>query len=197
MSEAIFNSLDDFLNTVDIKKVDIFHKTENDDIDITVDSVRDHLKLINEFHKKTMGFNGYLDKRLENYTGKKVEEFKVYIKRLKRDIKRLESDGVSTQFEELVLKCGPSNLQRAESCISRIHEWGYYDLIDRSMKRIEICIGNSYKDNLRRKEAVIEIIDTKHAGYNMVESDCITYLSKLKKKGADLDWKKLIGEVGS
>lgn len=192
MSETIFNSFDDFASTKNIYGVAGFHNAQKADIIIAEDLAEEHLKVISEFHKRVMGFSGYIDKRINNYTGKRVEEFKVYIRRLKRDIKKYHSEGIRSEFEGLVIRDGSVYLQRAEKCISEIYQWGYYDLIDRSMKRTEICIGNSGQENLRTNGDCIEIIDTKHVGYNMVECDCVNYLTKLKKKGVNLNWKKLV-----
>jgi hypothetical protein len=191
MNESVFNNFEDFLKTKAVYKVDSFQEDENIKGIINEGKVEEHLKLICEFHNKTMGFSGFLNKRINNYTGKSVEEFKVYIKRLRRDIKRIQEETVRTEVEECILEHGEKYLERAERCISQIYEWGYYDLIDRSMKRTEICVGNSYHDNIRKDINGIEILDMDHLGYNMIENDCVFYFTKLRKRGADLDWRKL------
>lgn len=153
----------------------------------------EQLGLISEFHKKTMGYSGYLGKRLNNATGKKIEDFKVYLKKIKRDLTKIEETGIRNNFEKLILEQSEEFINRAEYCITTIFKANYYDLIGRSMKRTEICLGNTYHDNLRKTE-VIEIADIKHCAYNMVECDGAYYLSKLKRSGFSLNWEELIHE---
>jgi hypothetical protein len=194
VAETVFKNVEEFLKSRDIIKVENFSISEKSEFEgLTEKLVKEHLNVLSEFHKTIMGFNGFMGKRLNNYTGKRVEEFKVYTKKLKRDIRKLELEGVQNNFEAILLSRGEEFINRAEKCISEIYSWQYYNLINRSMKRIEICLGNTYQDNIRKLDT-IEVINIEHFGYNMVECDGVYYLNKLKRKGARFDWKQLIGE---
>jgi hypothetical protein len=195
MGDVIYNNFEEFLKGKGINKVNNFDK-EQSSINkmLTKSIVQNQLEVISEFHFKTMGFSEYISKRLENHTGKKVEEYKVYVKKLKRDIKKIHNEGVQNHVEELILQYSDNFIERAERCINSIYAVDYYKLINRSMKRIEICIGDGYHTNLRKNCGVIEFINIGEAGYNMIECDAIYYLSKLKKKGLEFDWKELISK---
>ena len=190
MSKNLYNNFEEFLKTKDIKVVYSFIEEGSKDA-VSENTAEEHLKLISEFHRKTMGFDGVLNNRIDNYTGKNIEEYKVYIKRLKRDLGKLSIDKVCNQVDAFILEQGDKYLERAESSIKQVYEWGYYDIIHRSMKRTEVCLGDSYHDNIRNRDGAIEIIDISHLGYNLVENDCVVYLNKLRKKGVKFDWRKL------
>jgi hypothetical protein len=192
MVDIIYNSFGDYLRTKGINVAEEFQYVAANK-EITPQQANKQLNLIVEFHRLTMGYTGYLGKRLNNSTGKKVEEYKVHLKKFKRDYKRIHSNGVQSNFEELILKNGERYIDRAEKCIDSIFKGNYYGLLTRSMKRIEICLGNTYHTNLRRVEN-IEVVDLKHCGYNMVECDSVYYLGKLKRNGNALDWYDLIGQ---
>lgn len=191
MSEKIFSNFEEFLKTKGINVVDCFGGYDGKKLVVSESIVEEHLRLISEFHEKAMRFDGFLSNRIDNYTGKNVEEYKVYIKRLKRELGRLLSEKCSNDVDTFILDKGEKYLERAEICIKQIYEWGYYDLIHRSMKRNEVCLGDTYHDNIRKNKDIIEVLNTKHLGYNMVENDCVAYFNKLRKKGAKFDWAKL------
>jgi hypothetical protein len=153
----------------------------------------EHLKLISYFHQAITGYEGYMSDRLNNSTGKKVEQYKVYAKKIKRDMRKICETGPQNNFEKILSSRGKEFVQRAEACLKQIYAADYYGLINRSMKRTEICLGATGHDNLRQREFV-EIADLKHCCYNMVECDGLYYLSKLKKNGVNLDFRKLIRE---
>ncbi len=154
----------------------------------------DHqLHTINELHEKVIGMTGYSGGRIQNNTGKKVEQYKIYIKKLKREIKRINSDGVSCEFERVLMEKAPENLERAEICVKEIYDNGYYKLIERSMKRNEVCLGNTYVDNLVKDRSIM-IKSLKKFCYNMVEFDVIYFLSKIKKRNGSIFMKDAIEE---
>ena len=61
------------------------------------------------------------------------------------------------------------------------------------MRRCEICLGNTDFQNLRTND-FINVVDFNNCSYNMVEMDCLPLLSRLKRKGAKLDFCKLAKE---
>jgi hypothetical protein len=195
MSSIVYNNFEEFLKDKGIVKVESFDKEQRLGYRIiTKDMIEAQLKAIGEFHNRTMGFRGYLSNRLENYTGKKVEECKVYLKKLKRDVRKLHNEGTQNHVEELILKYSDDFIKRAEDCITNIYAQDYYGLINRSMKRIEICIGDGFHTNLRDNGKTIELINIDSAGYNMIECDAVNYFLKLKKKGLELEWRDLISQ---
>jgi hypothetical protein len=194
MGDLLFASFCEGLKTKGIHQVQNFGNDKiYSDRNISEGDALEQIKIMSEFHSLLIGYEGFIGKRLDNYTGKKVEQYKIYIKKIKRDIKKLKAAGPKNLFEERLLECGDNFIERSEACISEIYNADYYGLISRSMKRTEICIGNTSLSNLRKKET-IEIIDLSHCSYNMVECDVLYLLSKLKRAGTNLNWTGLIEE---
>jgi len=154
-------------------------------------NVEDQLLLISEFHKKVVGYNGYISMRLDNKTGKLIEQYKINNRKLKRDLKNIKTNSPQNQFEEYLMKTGDKYLEIAEACINDIYKWDYVDLISRSMQRVEICLGCTDFDNITKQDN-IKISTIKDCCYNMVEVDGVYLISKLKKKGLAMEWDKLI-----
>lgn len=161
--------------------------------DIDEEMVLRHLKLISEFHERVMGYNNYISHRLEDKRGRTVEQYKVYIKRVKRYVDSLKQKQVHNHFEKIVLEYGDNFIERANSCISVIYNSGYLELIKRSMDRCEICLGDTNFDNLGKGQ-YIEVVTLKDCAYDLVELDGIYYLNKLIKRGVNLDYKRLVNK---
>lgn len=177
-----------------IKNVDMIEfKYKNVDIDIIEESIIEQFKAIYDFHQKSLGFNGYLRNRLNNNTGKTIEEYKISIKKLACDIKNIKINNPKNSFEELIIKYGKEIVNRGEECIREAYHSDYIGIITRSMKRTEICLGNTDFRNLR-KNNFIEVVSFEDCAYNMVEMDCFSLLSKLKRKGMKLDFERLVNE---
>lgn len=54
--------------------------------DLTLNEIENQIFTISEFHVKTLGYTGVMNKRLNNNIGKTVEQYKIYNRRLKKDI---------------------------------------------------------------------------------------------------------------
>jgi hypothetical protein len=194
MGISIYNEISDYMMFKGIKKVDIIEfKYKTIDINILQKLILDQFGAIYTFHKKSLGFNGYLRNRLNNNTGKIVEEYKFSIKKLAGDIKNIKRDGPKNSFEELIIKYGKEVINRGEECVSTIYNSDYIEIITRSMRRTEICLGNTSFQNLR-KSNFVEVVSFEDCAYNMVEMDCFFLLSKLKRKGVELDFQRLVDE---
>lgn len=161
--------------------------------EINTNMIKNQIHIISEFHIKTLGYTGYMNKRLSNNIGRVVEQYKVQIKRLNKDLKRIQQNGVDNELEKIFLKNGEIYLDRAQRCIDNIFKNNYIDLIVRSTKRVEVCLGNTYFNNLRKLEN-IEIKNIEGFCYNMVEMDLICFLNKIKRKGLEVDFISLIDE---
>lgn len=194
MRDILFESFCEDLKNMGIYEVRGFEKDElSAEKDISEKDVLEQIKIIGECHRLLLSYEGRINKRLDNSTGKKVEQYKVYTKKLKRDIRKLKDTVDKNSLERMILEYGEKFIERADACINEVYAADYYGLISRSMKRNEICIGNTSLNNLRKKKN-IEIIDLSHCSYNMVECDVLYFLSKLKRSKVNLDWEGLIKE---
>ena len=194
MAISIYNEFSDYMVFKGIKNVNANDfKYKNIDVDITEELIIEQFGAIYDFHEKALGFNGYLRNRLNNNTGKIVEEYKMSIKRLAKDINNIKRDEPKNSFEELIIEYGEGVIKRGEACIRAVYGTDYIGIITRSMRRGEICLGNTDFQNLR-KNNFIDVVSFENCSYNMVEMDCLFLLSKLRRKGAQLDFRRLAKE---
>lgn len=184
------NSFNSYLKSKNIKIVTNIKYDKKKLKHITEDLAIDQLYNISLFHKLASGYENYVVSDLENKTGKMVEKYKVELKRVKRLLNKIKSIGCRNRFEEILLKEIEKYIKLSDFCLKKICNDNYINLIYRSMKKTEVCLGNIYFDNLTKNES-IEIKDFSSCCYNMVEFDCIDFLYKLKKKNLNLNMKKL------
>lgn len=149
------------------------------------------LYIINDFHKKTMGYKDIRD-RLDSGIGKIVEEYKVYIKKVDRDLKRIKLEGPSNAFENKFLEVGEEYIEKGELAIKNIYKNDYYSLISRSMKNKEVILDKVDFKHLIKEGQSIRIKSINKCKYNLVEIDCFYLLSRYKKREANLDYYMLV-----
>jgi hypothetical protein len=191
---SIYNEFSDYMIFKGIKNIDIKQfNYKNIDVDITEDLIIDQFRAMHTFHEKSSGFSGYLRNRLNNNTGKVVEEYKVYIRKLAADMNKIKRDGPKNSFEKLIMIHGKKVITRAEECISAAYLSDYIGIIKRSMRRGEICLGNTDFSNLCKSDFTY-VVSFEDCSYNMVEIDCLLLLNKLNRKGVKLDFKRLVDE---
>ncbi|SQC00421.1 spore coat protein CotS [Clostridium tetanomorphum] len=172
-----------FEQYLQLKDIEI---VENIDVNIDKDDLDEklilkHLETMSEFHKKTMGSTEFLKNRLDSSIGRIVEQYKVNLKKVNRDLNRLKNEGVNNSFENILFQKGEEFIQRGEKAVDNIYKNGYYDLIKRSMKNREICLGAVDFNNLT-KEDKLKVKYIKKCSHNMVEVDCFNFLYKYKKE---------------
>lgn len=175
------------------KNINIVDKFNYDSIVVNEESLIEQMKTIDEFHKRTMNGQVIFKDRLESTIGKLVEDFKVGLKKLKREEQVLKSKEIEDEFEGILLNNLEFYIKRGEKSIKTIYENGYLDLIRRSMKNKEICIGSEDFINLT-EDNILQIKSPNKCSYDMVEVDCYYLLGKYKKKKHELDYQGLIEE---
>lgn len=185
---AASNYFSNFLQDKGIKIVDGFSEIAVKNIN--EEELEKQLFVISEFHKKTLGYNSHITRRLENKIGRTVEQYKINIKRVKRYLKNTKIKCPENSFEKLFLEVGDEYIEKAEKCISLLYSSGYIDIIKRSMKKSEICLGNTDFSNLRKKDN-IEIISIEGCSYNTIEMDAFYLLNKYKRRELKTDYKYL------
>lgn len=190
--ENVTESFIKYLQSKEIYHVDKFPDKLNID-NINYSMVKEQIHIINEFHMKTLGYTGHMGKRLDNNIGKTVERYKVYIKRLNRDLTKIQQSNIDSDLKKRFMINGEIYLNRAQKCIDSIYKSDYISLINRSTNRLEMCIGNTYFNNLRKSNN-IQISDIQGCCYNMVEMDLTYFLGRMKRKGLELDFNNLIQE---
>ena len=182
-----------FKGVKNVDMIDVEFKYKSIDINVTKQLIIQQFGAIYDFHEKSLGFDGYLRNRINNNTGKVIEEYKLSIKRLAKDISNIKREQPKNSFEELIMKYGDEFISRGEQCIREIYNSGYIEIIRRSMVRTEICLGDTSFKNLRKNDFT-EVVSFEDCCYNMVEMDCFFLLNKLKRKGVKLDYNSLVKE---
>ncbi|WP_040210563.1 hypothetical protein [Clostridium polynesiense] len=151
------------------------------------------LKVIADLQWELKGYTGLIGSRLPNCIGELVEGCKVQIRRLKRDISNINKYSPMNNFEKELMMKGDYFLERAEKSIDGARNSGYIEMIYRSMRANEICIGNINPDNIGRTDRLF-IKDISRCAYNLMECDAIKFLSRAKRKGCRLNYNELIKE---
>ncbi|HCO73813.1 MAG TPA: hypothetical protein DIT16_03040 [Clostridium sp.] len=194
MNRFFYDSFQQYLCTKGVKKVNFMLKS-NETLSrrILEEKVINQINIINEVHKLSCGFNGYLRKRINNHTCKLIEDDKIQLKKFRRSLEKIKDNGPIDRVEEIVLERGDRVLARGEKVIDTIMNNDYMELVARSMDNVEICLTNVDFDNLGKSET-IEIVNFDDIAYNMVEMDCYYFLVKLKRKGFKVDFNKCIDE---
>lgn len=158
---------------------------------VSDEKVINHLYYISEFHKKVLQLDTEENIILRNETGKRLEKYKLYVKKSKKHIKILKERQQLTLIESYILENGEAFIKRAEACIELIHASNYLQIIKRSMLRREICIGNRELKNII-KECKLQSMGLADCEYNMFEMDAVFYLNKIKKYGKNLSYDNII-----
>lgn len=155
-------------------------------IDYSEERVISHLRLVNAVHKTLMGYG--ISGSINSTIGKSVEKVKVDIKRLNRNLNKIESKNV---MDEFLLINGYHILNQSEGALDRFKNINYLDLIRRSMKKNEICLNRVDESNIRAVED-IEIGTLKGITYNLVEEDILSYLRKVKIRNKKINFDYVI-----
>ncbi|NOH16586.1 spore coat protein [Clostridium cochlearium] len=152
--------------------------------------------IINDFHKRVMGYENIKD-RLDSGIGKTIEEYKVCIKKVNRDLKKIKLEGPNNAFENKFLELGEEHIEKGKKAIKNIYKNEYYSLITRSMKNKEIILDKVDFKHLKKEDEFIKLKTINKCKYNLVEMDCFYLLYRYKKKGVSLDYYMLIDKFCS
>lgn len=149
------------------------------------------LKLGNAVHKILMGYTMNNNTRINSTIGKKIEGVKVDIKRFKFDLFVINKKQEKNKIDEFLINNGEEVLKRAEEGLKYLKDINFLSLIERSMKRNEICLGRIDEENLRAREN-IEIASIKGLSYNLIEEDVYNYLRRIRKNESNINCNNII-----
>lgn len=185
-------SFSEYIMGKGIRIVNLMEKNEAT-IEINEEHIINQLYLISEFHSKAMGYDNYIGHKLQDKRGRTVEEYKIHIKKVRREFEVIKKKIELNSFEKLFIQYAEGYLNKAQNCINTIYESGYLELIRRSMNRVEVCLGDTYFTNLSKNEQ-IEIANLQACCYDMIELDAVYFLTKIKKKFNVLNLRELINK---
>ncbi|MBE6062276.1 MAG: spore coat protein [Clostridium butyricum] len=179
----------EYLNS---KGITIAGKYFSYDKNIDRKSYENQIKLIVSAQKILAGCNFDKLQRFQSTIGKDVENYKVQLKKLRKNYDDLLDKYNKNDVEKLLLSEGNRMLQKGNDAVKYIYDHGYFTIIERSMNREEICIGRVDAGNLRVNKGKIEIGVIKGMAYDLVEQDMYRYIKKLQRKRININEKELI-----
>lgn len=160
---------------------------------ISVEKIIDQIGAAAELHSIARNYDGFDVKTIKNRTGKLIGRYKIQVKNLKKYAVMKEKSDSLNMFEEYFLDTYKDVIKRCEACFNYIDDDEYLEIIKRSMKNNDICLGNCYFDNMWKKGNIF-IVDYSDLSFNMVETDGVKFIKKLKANDPKLNVLKIIDE---
>lgn len=142
--------------------------------------------IINSLQKIMMGYYTDGSIRINSIIGKYIENVRVDIKRLKRDLEnRIEKKDLN-DMDNFLLENGEKIISQGELALNRLKEIDYMGIVRRSMKKNEISLGRVDESNIRVIEG-LEVGTLKNVSYNLAEEDIYQYLKKVRRRKLDIN----------
>lgn len=138
---------------------------------LQIDEIIYYFKILSDFHKKSMGYNG----ELINNTGKEIEDFKDNIRKLKYIKKNIMKEKYNDEMTIYFVKQCSYYISVGEKCIRKMYKSGFEDILKRSIKRKEVCIGKKYDIELNKDNEVLTS-NINRCCFNFIEMDAIKFL---------------------
>lgn len=169
-------SVDEYLNS---KGINIGDKNTIKLNTLSVDNIRQQIKLISKVHELIKGGSEEPYLRLINTAGKEEEEFKVLLKRFTRSVKELNKNSLRNDFESKILLLSDKIIVKSKNALNRIINDKYENIIIRSMKNKEVIIYYTDNNCLYKDKSII-LYKNKGVSYNFHELDVARYLYKVR-----------------
>ena len=111
------------------------------------DDMENHIKAIANFNKLSKGYESAFC-RFPCNIGKVFENYKIMLRKYEKYLQQIRWLGPENKFQEILLKYGEMYSERAQKSIEQVYLSNYIELIKRSMKNQEICLGNTSLKNI-------------------------------------------------
>ena len=154
--------------------------------------IENQIDLIVDMHKRIAGMKPEGVFRIESKIGRMIEEYKVQVKILQEDYKKIIVKKNKNDVDNIIISDGKKMLRVAQGVIEDIYNDYYYNIISRSMNRKEICLGRCDSGNLIFKDNKICIGSIKNISYNLIEEDIYKYIKRLQKKDMKINVNDII-----
>lgn len=193
LKEEIKINDSEILKCLNEKNIEVCgHYFQNKKSPISKRDIEKQIDLIIDIHKRIAGIKPDGVFRIESKIGKMIEEYKVQIKVLKDNYKKIIIKANKNDIDNIIISDGKKMLRIAEKVIDDIYNDYYYNIISRSMNRKEICIGRGDSSNLIYKDNKIYVGSIKNISYNLIEEDMYKYIKRLQKKDIKINVDDLI-----
>lgn len=150
----------------------------------SIDDAKKQIDLIIYLQKLMMSQKNTIIPRIDSVIGKELEEYKIQQRRIIRNINTLKERSNRNRLDEYFIQKGNKILEVAQKSILLINEEEYLNIIKRSMRNYEICLGRVDENNLKMdKDGSIKVRTTRYFSYNLIEHDILNYTKRLKRRG--------------
>lgn len=133
--------------------------------------------------------------RINSTIGRDIESFRVQIKKVEKKLNELNLNNNKNGLDYYILEEGLKSLERAKRSFSSMDNNTYYDLIRRSMRNYELCLGRVDEGNLKIDDnGTLKIRTVKYISYNLIEHDLFNYIKRVKRKNFNIQVEEIIDE---
>ena len=134
--------------------------------------------------------------RIECKLGKLLESMNVILKISKKQLEEIKWKKNRDNVESFLFIYGDEIINAGEKSLGEIVKMDYYDLLKRSMKKKEICLGQLTKENLRVMDRV-EIGTLKSASYNLIEEDIFMIIKEEVRENPKFNYNYILTQYVS
>jgi len=138
------------------------------------------VKLLCSFHKAARGYIPPSGGKGKSDWGKWIEKYKKECRGLKRYVDSIEHEEDSRFHCELLKSCNVY-IDRMEEAIKLLKDSSYLSIVEESMRKREICLGNFKLSNFMLCDGDIYIKSLIKCRNDIVERDIADFLQKLLK----------------
>ncbi|MBU5487927.1 hypothetical protein KQI77_07055 [Clostridium sp. MSJ-8] len=164
------------------KDVVVCNRTFKDSFIENEENIYNQIITAHELHRILMGYYINGTTRISSTVGKKIEKTKVILKILEDEMIKNKEKSNNDLMKNFLLENGENIIKKAKEGLMKVECISYRELIKRSMRKNEMCLGKIDRSNLRVRES-IEIGRVKYISYNMVEEDIYSYIKQLNING--------------
>jgi len=144
------------------------------------------------FQKSVGAYKENLLPRIRASIGKELEEYKAQVILMERYIKNLKNKKDLNKIDNYIKDKEKEILYKAEISLKHIALKDYREIIERSMKNYEICLGRVDESNLALEDNIILVGTIKYMSYNIREHDIYSLIKKIKRKDIEISFQEII-----
>lgn len=146
------------------------------------------------FFQKAFGkYNENLFPRIKCTIGKEIDNFKEQILLIKKYRNNIDNKKKLNELDRYILENSNRLIEKVNNSIINIENSDYRNLIKRSMKNYEVCLGKTDEGNLSvSKDGKVNVGTIKYLTYNLKENDIYFYIKKIKRRNISVNIEEII-----
>lgn len=144
------------------------------------------------FHNRMGVYKENLLPRIGASIGREIDNYNSQIILISKYIREIENKINLSSIDFYLIRNGEMLLNKGRRALNHIYTSNYRNLIKRSMKNYEVCLGRVDESNLVVEENKIFIGTIKYLTYNLKEHDIYSYIKKIKRKDIQFSIEEII-----